>query len=38
MHVYAYRVALEKSDYHVVVPEQKKDLVIKTAAESNNTP
>jgi hypothetical protein len=27
MNVYAYRVALEKSDYHVVVPEQKKDLV-----------
>ncbi len=27
MHVYAYHVALDKSDYHVVVPEQKKDLV-----------
>jgi hypothetical protein len=27
MHVYAYRVAVEKSDYHVVVPEQSKDLV-----------
>jgi hypothetical protein len=27
MHVYAYRVALDKSDYHVVVPEQSKDLV-----------
>jgi len=27
MHVYAYRVAAAKSDYHVVVPEQAKDLV-----------
>jgi hypothetical protein len=27
MHVYAYRVAVAKSDYHVVVPEQGKDLV-----------
>jgi hypothetical protein len=27
MHVYAYRVAVDKSDYHVVVPEQKRDLV-----------
>jgi len=27
MHVYAYHVAVEKSDYHVVVPEQSKDLV-----------
>lgn len=27
MHVYAYSVAVDKSDYHVVVPEQKKDLV-----------
>jgi hypothetical protein len=27
MHVYAYRVAAAKSDYHVVVPEQSKDLV-----------
>ena len=27
MHVYAYRVAVDKSDYHVVVPERSKDLV-----------
>jgi hypothetical protein len=27
MHVYAYQVAAAKSDYHVVVPEQGKDLV-----------
>ena len=27
MHVYAYHVAAAKSDYHVVVPEQSKDLV-----------
>jgi hypothetical protein len=27
MHVYAYRVAADKSDYHVVVPEQGRDLV-----------
>ena len=27
MHVYAYHVAAGKSDYHVVVPEQSKDLV-----------
>jgi hypothetical protein len=27
MHVYAYQVAAANSDYHVVVPEQKKDLV-----------
>jgi hypothetical protein len=27
MHVYAYHVAVAKSDYHVVVPEQAKDLV-----------
>jgi hypothetical protein len=27
MHVYAYQVAAAKSDYHVVVPEQAKDLV-----------
>jgi hypothetical protein len=27
MHVYAYHVAAAKSDYHVVVPEQGKDLV-----------
>jgi hypothetical protein len=27
MHVYAYSVAAAKSDYHVVVPEQAKDLV-----------
>jgi hypothetical protein len=27
MHVYAYRVEVAKSDYHVVVPEQSKDLV-----------
>ncbi len=27
MHVYAYHVAAAKSDYHVVVPEQAKDLV-----------
>lgn len=27
MHVYAYHVAVDKSDYHVVVPEQSKDLV-----------
>src|SRR5580698_8775314 len=27
MHVYAYQVAAQKSDYHVVVPEQGKDLV-----------
>jgi len=27
MHVYAYHVAVAKSDYHVVVPEQSKDLV-----------
>lgn len=27
MHVYAYQVALAKSDYHVMVPEQHKDLV-----------
>ena len=27
MHVYAYHVAVGKSDYHVVVPEEKKDLV-----------
>jgi hypothetical protein len=27
MHVYAYRVAAAKSDYHVVVPELGKDLV-----------
>jgi hypothetical protein len=27
MHVYAYNVAVGKSDYHVVVPEQSKDLV-----------
>jgi hypothetical protein len=27
MHVYAYRVMAAKSDYHVVVPEQAKDLV-----------
>jgi hypothetical protein len=27
MHVYAYHVAASKSDYHVVVPEQAKDLV-----------
>jgi hypothetical protein len=27
MHVYAYHVAVNKSDYHVVVPEQGKDLV-----------
>ena len=27
MHVYAYQVALAKSDYHVMAPEQHKDLV-----------
>ena len=27
MHVYAYHVTAAKSDYHVVVPEQSKDLV-----------
>ncbi len=27
MHVYAYQVAAGKSDYHVLVPEQHKDLV-----------
>jgi hypothetical protein len=27
MHVYGYHVAVDKSDYHVVVPEQSKDLV-----------
>jgi hypothetical protein len=27
MHVYAYKVAVDKSDYHVMVPEQSKDLV-----------
>ena len=27
MHVYAYHVAADKSDYHVVVPDQSKDLV-----------
>lgn len=27
MHVYAYQVAAAKSDYHVVVPEQHRDLV-----------
>jgi len=27
MHVYAYHVAVDKSDYHVVVPERSKDLV-----------
>jgi hypothetical protein len=27
MHVYAYHVAVNKSEYHVMVPEQSKDLV-----------